>query len=401
MKNIHPKYILPLILLPILVFVNHSFLKMRKENKKEELHLEKSSSLNSNIPDANVDDIIGDKLSSLQRSFRLDKGKGFTNVSELEGEEEEELIDLAEQYKGKEGEMTEEERRMVDSITDIVMYQGKIPEIHNPFEEQKKQFENRKIEREKEKQVAVSSTETIEEENIWTNQAEQLKELFKEEENEEEEKDLEDDISTKMIEQMMEGKEEEKRRVEEYQNSLVEVEKVKKPEQGFNTITRTKDNSNLIKAIIDEDVTAEDGSRVRIRILEEIYIEGQLYPKNSTIYAQVSGFQAQRIELMITNVVLEEGIENAEITVYDVDGMKGLFVPKSSFRDFTKDVGAGAAQGSNAPTQNTSGDEESQFMWGVFNNVFNTTTKAVANSARKNRAKIKYGTVIYLKNNKK
>lgn len=394
MKNIHPKYLLPLIIFPILVFLNFAFLGIFKGKKNEDLGLEKSEQLNSNLPDANVDDIVSDKFSSLANTFNMRRGDGYTNVAELDMEEEEEKIDLAEQYlSDNPNDLTKEQQRKVDSITDIVMYQGAVPKIENPFQQLKENNQN----------ISSSKTEVVkEEENIWEKQAEEMKKIFEansSNSNNDYQPDEEEMIANELMKKMLEKEEEQERREKEYQESLVEMEKVRKENQGFNTVRRVVDDNNLIKAIIDEDITAEDGSRIRLRVLEDIYIEGQLYPKNSTIYAQVTGFQAQRVEFMVTNVVLDGGIEKAEIDVYDVDGMRGLYVPKSSFRDFTKDIGAGAAQSSNVPTQDSQ-DQESQFLWGVFNNVFNTTTQAVANSARKNRAKIKYGTVVYLKNRK-
>ena len=48
------------------------------------------------------------------------------------------------------------------------------------------------------------------------------------------------------------------------------VKKVKVTSDYFNTLTQNEHEPKLIKAIIDEDVKATDGSRVRLRLLDDI-----------------------------------------------------------------------------------------------------------------------------------
>ena len=50
------------------------------------------------------------------------------------------------------------------------------------------------------------------------------------------------------------------------------VKKVKTSSDYFNTLTENEKEPNLIKAIIDENVKAVDGSRVRLRLLDDIEI---------------------------------------------------------------------------------------------------------------------------------
>ena len=50
------------------------------------------------------------------------------------------------------------------------------------------------------------------------------------------------------------------------------VKKVKVPSDYFNTIAHNEHEPNLIKAIIDENVKAVEGSRVRLRLLDDVEI---------------------------------------------------------------------------------------------------------------------------------
>lgn len=61
------------------------------------------------------------------------------------------------------------------------------------------------------------------------------------------------------------------------------VKKVKTTFDYFNTIADADAEPNLIKAIIDENIKAVDGSRVRLRLLDDIEINEVVVPKGSYI----------------------------------------------------------------------------------------------------------------------
>ena len=62
------------------------------------------------------------------------------------------------------------------------------------------------------------------------------------------------------------------------------VKKVKVTSDYFNTIAQNEHEPNLIKAIIDEDVKAVDGSRVRLRLLDDVEINETVVKSGSYLY---------------------------------------------------------------------------------------------------------------------
>ena len=74
------------------------------------------------------------------------------------------------------------------------------------------------------------------------------------------------------------------------------VKKVRTSSSYFNTIADVDTEPNLIKAIIDEDIKAVDGSRVRLRLLDDVEINETVVKKGSYIYAIMSGFGGQRVK---------------------------------------------------------------------------------------------------------
>jgi hypothetical protein len=110
------------------------------------------------------------------------------------------------------------------------------------------------------------------------------------------------------------------------------------------------------------------------------------------LYGLVNGFTQQRITLVITSVLTAGQILPVKLSVYDDDGLLGLYVPASAFRDFTKDLSGNSMQGVSIET----GSAGSQLLMSSMDKVFQSTSSAIAGAIRKNKAKIKYGTQVYL-----
>ncbi|MCQ2221337.1 MAG: conjugative transposon protein TraM, partial [Prevotella sp.] len=89
------------------------------------------------------------------------------------------------------------------------------------------------------------------------------------------------------------------------------------------------------------------------------------------------------------------------LSIYDTDGLEGLYIPESSFRETAKDVGS---QTMNTPPNfNTGTTIESAFVqWGMnaVQQGVQKTTQAISKNIKKNRVKLKYGTFVYLINSK-
>lgn len=178
------------------------------------------------------------------------------------------------------------------------------------------------------------------------------------------------------------------------------VKKVKVTSDYFNTLSQNEHEVKLIKAIIDEDVKATDGSRVRLRLLDDIEINETVVHKGSYLYATMSGFSSQRVKGSITSILVDDELVKVSLSLYDTDGMEGLYVPSSQFRETTKDVASSAAQGNMSIDQSTSTNSFSQ--WGVqaVTNAYQKTSSAIGKAIKKNRVKLKYGTFVYLINSK-
>jgi conjugative transposon TraM protein len=162
----------------------------------------------------------------------------------------------------------------------------------------------------------------------------------------------------------------------------------------FNTIRPDKDQA-FIMAIIDENVTGYADSRIRLRLLEDIMAGNTLIKKGTYLYALISGFGGQRVSLSVKSILYENQELPVRLDLYDLDGLKGLYVPESQFRDFTKDLGNNTIQGVSMEDNGT-GSAASQLLMSTTDKIFESTSSAIAGAIRKDKAKIKYNSYIYL-----
>lgn len=98
--------------------------------------------------------------------------------------------------------------------------------------------------------------------------------------------------------------------------------------------------------------------------------------------------------------MVSDEIVKINLSLYDADGLEGLYVPASSFRETTKDVASGAMSGNMNMSTTTSGNSLQQ--WGVqaAQSAYQKTSNAISKAIRKNSVKLKYGTFVYLINSK-
>lgn len=179
-----------------------------------------------------------------------------------------------------------------------------------------------------------------------------------------------------------------KEKREAFLNSTYDVNK-SHVNNSFNSIYKAKEN-NFIKAVIDEDNKGYLGSRIRIRLLEDIYVANKKIKKGDVLYAQISGFSMQRVNLNIISVLSNGEILPINLSIYDLDGMKGLYIPNSLFRDMVKEMGSQSVQGTNLDSSGSS------FFTSIGSKLFTSTSQSIANLIKTNKAKLKYNSYVYL-----
>ena len=397
-----PKYMLPLIIyIPLLATGYFIFDIFDTEvadigNK----NLQTTEYLNPELPDARVKgDGIGSKYESMLKSYgKIDDYSAVDNIdrnNEEEKEEynsrysEEERASLESEEAKKLAEMQEQLQKSAQKGKDLnngtSMTEDERVALSQQREKNAMEELNRALAQARlQGQAATSPTPQSQEEQAQqSQQAQQVQQP-----------------SGGKVEGKVEINERSVKAIDEDEEAQEVVKKVKVTSDYFNTLCENEPEKKLIKAIIDENVKAVDGSRVRLRLLDDIEINETVVPKGSYIYAIMSGFGSQRVKGSVKSILVDDELIKVSLSIYDTDGLEGLYVPGSAFRETTKDVASGAMSGNMNMGTTTSNNSLSQWGMQAITNAYQKTSNAIGKAIKKNSAKLKYGTFVYLVNGK-
>ncbi len=95
---------------------------------------------------------------------------------------------------------------------------------------------------------------------------------------------------------------------------------------GFHRMGESNDKKtdNLINAVIHERLkNINEGSQIKLRLMDEVTVEGVSIPKNTVVFATVR-LSADRVYLTTETVIYKKKDYPFNAEVYDLDGMEGL-----------------------------------------------------------------------------
>lgn len=387
-----PKYMIPLLVLLPLLFIGYQVVNMLDFEAEPVEQAVQTETVNTDLPEIteNKDNETKSKYQAMLDGYG--KVTDYTAVNETEKEEEQKM-QVETIYR-------DEERRRIDSLMAVQNEQAE--RIRKQFEEQQKQWEA-------DRRAARSG-------NVISRQQAQNDQRIRDKQDEDEsyqklvkqmqliqqmsngEKILTDEEKLARLQKEIEQKE--RRRV------LDSIAKAQAPlavnkagdagEAYFNTVTEESGEPNLIKARVDQVVKVSDGSRIRLRLSEDIEIEGSILKEGSYLYATVNGFTAQRVKANVTSVLIGDQIKKIDLAIYDLDGMEGFYVPVSKFREVSKDISSNAMNMNMNFNQNSGEMTVESMAMQSLQQALQGTTQAIGKNIRANRARIKFNTNVYL-----
>lgn len=365
-----PRYVLPLIALPFLCLF---FYVYQRGFAKEEAPQQEGDPLQGQIADVSEDvknRALSDKLAAYREQYR--RGDGYTAIGQLQ-EERAEQFRFDELY-------NEEEKRKLDSIERALKNQRPV----SVSGDSENDDQDRAL------QQALSSLqrkpESIREATDKTDPMELFRKQMAFADSMARANDPDEQAARKERERMEEAK-------RELENQpRLSVSKYGTGHGTFNTI-RAESNNTFIQAIVDENMTGYADSRLRIRLMDDLLVGPHVVRKGTHVFARISGFSGQRVLLTITSIMHGDNILPVRLEIYDNDGSPGLYVPASAFREFSRELGGNTTQGVTLQQQS---ENNSQLVMSAIQRMFQSTTTAVSKHIRKNRAKLKYNTMVYL-----
>ncbi len=100
---------------------------------------------------------------------------------------------------------------------------------------------------------------------------------------------------------------------------------------------------NSIRAVVQETQVVTGESGVRLRLLETAQTPIRSIPAGTVLTANAK-FQSGRLQLKVTSIEFEGNIIPVDITVYDVDGQQGLYVPHSPEMNALTEIASNMSQ---------------------------------------------------------
>ena len=92
---------------------------------------------------------------------------------------------------------------------------------------------------------------------------------------------------------------------------------------------------NAIQAIVAETQTLVNGSTVKLRLGQDISIGGTAISKDTFIYG-VAALKGERLTVEISGIRFRNSVFPVELTLYDMDGLEGIYIPGAINRDVAK-----------------------------------------------------------------
>lgn len=385
-----PKYMLPAILYFPILFTGYFVIDMFYTEKAEieDPTMQSTEYLNPNLPQAKVKDELDGKYESMLKSYG--KIDDFSAIENIDSEEEEQLEEYKSQYTETDLESldstalaaqlrAEEMQRQLQLSAERgnSMQDGEMPLALSETERLIQELQREKEMREGLERALAQAREAGQNATETASQAGEVTVNGTITYNENAINTPSDNDETQEV-----------------------VKRTRQTSDFFNTLSENEPQSNLIKAIIDEDIKAVDGSRVRLRLLDDIEIGSVVMPKGSYIYAIMSGFGSQRVKGSVKSLLYKDELIKVSLSIYDTDGLEGLYVPSSSFRETSKEVASSAMSGNISMNQGSYDNSLAQWGMQAIQNAYQRTTNAISKSIKKNSAKLKYGTFVYLVNGK-
>lgn len=111
----------------------------------------------------------------------------------------------------------------------------------------------------------------------------------------------------------------------------------------YKRANNSQDQGNTIQAVVHENQTLVSGAVMKLRLTNAIYVNGKMIPKGSFIYGTCT-LNNERLLVKITSIRYLNNILPVALSVYDLDGMEGLYVPGSIGRDAAKNGVGDAVQ---------------------------------------------------------
>jgi len=388
LKRNKPLLFLPLVLIPFIVLIFYILGGGTKKEKEEEQQKQQQAAKGANytLPDADKSVAIYDKMDNYSSKKEVTTSHDYNIGGEADSLAEEEIPEeeaLSEErllsgkrnlYKSDPIPAMEQE----PSVDLLAHIRDKERTAREDLESSQSKSGNNQSEQQTEAQKQTTVKKVSPE--VPVTGIEELDKVFRQNSSLAKQNDS---LSTRLKESTAKNE-----KLEAEKNKHFALEKSGK--SGF----KPKDTAiPVIEAEVYETTTVLTGNRVKLRLLEDAWLNGVKIPANTFLYGTCEVCN-ERLQVEVTQIPVGEKFVPVQITVCDLDGMPGLYVPDNASRKVAKEVGSSA---------NTSS------MFGGSNNPLtymgmqaaDRTAQSLLKMIRIKKVTVKKNTLVYLVNKSK
>jgi len=94
-------------------------------------------------------------------------------------------------------------------------------------------------------------------------------------------------------------------------------------------------DNNSIEAVVHENQSLVNGAVLKLRLLNDVYVNGSLIPKGNFVFG-IASLNGERLEVEVSSIRCNQSIYPVKLKVYDIDGLPGIYIPGAISRDVAK-----------------------------------------------------------------
>ena len=120
--------------------------------------------------------------------------------------------------------------------------------------------------------------------------------------------------------------------------SLLDTGKSKRnTENKFFGVEEDEDSEeqNTVEAVVHQTQTLVNGAVVKMRLLNDIYLNGTLVKKGNFVFG-IAELNDERLEINIKSIRNNSSLFPVKLEVFDMDGLAGIYIPGAISRDVAK-----------------------------------------------------------------
>ena len=147
-------------------------------------------------------------------------------------------------------------------------------------------------------------------------------------------------------------------------------------------------SNSMIRAEIYESTKVLNGNRIKMRLLEDAWLDGKKVLENSFLYG-ICKINNERLYIRVSNFPVADYFLPVNLEIHDLDGLPGLYIPDNVARRVSREVGSRTNASS---------------LWGMSNDPIanmgisaaDQTTRSLLKRVRLKKVSIKKNTLVYL-----